>query len=64
MASTENSTSTALATTPSNVSESPRAVAAAGRSLSVARAASGGRAQPSERLANSVMRATSAAPRP
>ncbi|MCY1559235.1 hypothetical protein D9M68_962510 [compost metagenome] len=49
---------------PSKVSDSPSAAEAAGRLLSVASAASGGSAQPSDRLANSVMCATSVAPRP
>ncbi len=49
---------------PSNPCESPRANEAAGRLLRVATAASGGNAQPNERLANKGMRATSPAPTP
>ncbi|MNV88598.1 hypothetical protein D3C71_1828170 [compost metagenome] len=55
---------TATATPASRVLGNPRAVEAAGKSLRVAKAASGGSAQPRERLANTVIRATSGAPRP
>ncbi|MNG41392.1 hypothetical protein D3C84_1305500 [compost metagenome] len=55
MARTLKSSKTAAAIAPSNVCDRPRAAEAAGRLLRVARAASGGRAQPSDRLANKVM---------
>ncbi|MNR69471.1 hypothetical protein D3C85_1947470 [compost metagenome] len=55
MARTLKSSRTAAAIVPSNVCDNPKATEAAGRLLRVARAASGGRAQPRDKLANNVI---------